>query len=139
MEAIVIAVGTALVGAMATDSWARARDAVVTWWRQVRPEHADEVSRDLDQLRAEAVTARNSGDTATSEALAGAWRMRLHRLLTENPDLRSDLERLRDDLTPIMNAGDRNTVEAITQVSNVKGKGNTVVQGGGDVTSSFTS
>lgn len=134
-----IAVGTALVGAMATDGWARARDAVVAWWRRVRPEHADEVSRDLDQLRAEAVAARSSGDTATSEALAGAWRMRLHRLLTENPDLRSDLERLRDDLAPLLSTGDRSTVEAITQVSNVKGKGNTVVQGGGDATASFTS
>ncbi|MFI6573982.1 hypothetical protein [Nocardia fluminea] len=127
--------GTALVGAMATDGWSRTRDVVVGWWQRIRPDHADEVGRELDQLRADAVAARGSGDTATSEALAGVWRLRLHRLLTEDPALRGDLERLlRDDLTPMLSAGDQSTVAAITQVSNVKGKGNTTVQAGGNAT-----
>lgn len=135
MDPITMAVGTAVVSAMATDGWSKARDVVVGWWRRVRPDHADEVGRELEQLRADAVAARSSGDTATSEALAGVWRLRLHRLLTEDPTLRGDLERLlSDDLTPLLSAGDQSTVAAITQTANVKGKSNFTVQAGGNAT-----
>ncbi|MGW0640461.1 hypothetical protein [Nocardia salmonicida] len=133
VDPIVMAAGTALVGVMATDAWARAKDVVVGWWRQVRPDHAEQVGIELDQLRADAVAARGAGDTATEDALAGAWRLRLHRLLTENPALRSDIDRLlRQDLTPMLSAGDQSTVAAITQNAVVGGKYNTTVQAGGD-------
>ncbi|MFI2280335.1 hypothetical protein [Nocardia beijingensis] len=135
MDPIVMAAGTALVSVMATDAWARARDVVVGWWRRVRPDHAEQVGMELEQLRADAVAARGNGDTATEEALAGMWRLRLHRLVTENPGLRGELERLlRNDLTPLLNAGDQSTVAAITQTANVKGKNNTTVQAGRDAT-----
>ncbi|MFF0532937.1 hypothetical protein ACFYT3_31775 [Nocardia amikacinitolerans] len=135
MDPIVMAAGTALVSVMATDAWARAKEVVVGWWRRVRPDHAEQVGVELEQLRADAVAARGSGDTATEDALAGVWRLRLHRLVTENPSLRAELERLlRNDLTPLLSAGDQSTVEAITQNANVKGKNNTTVQAGRDAT-----
>ncbi|MFC8380837.1 hypothetical protein [Nocardia sp. NPDC057272] len=135
MDPITMAVGTAVVSAMATDGWAKARDVVVGWWQKIRPSDAEQVSTELDQLRSDAVAALNSGDTATTEALAGVWRLRLQRLLTEDPGLHGDLERLlRDDLTPLLSAGDQSTVAAITQTANVKGKGNLTVQAGGNAT-----
>lgn len=72
-----------------------------------------------------APTAGDVGVTGYGEALIGAWLLRLHRLLTENPGLRLDFERLlRDDLTPLLSAGDRSSVAAITQTAHVRGKSN---------------
>lgn len=130
-----MAAGTALVNLMTTDAWARAKDVVVGWWRRVRPDHADRVGLELGQLRVDAVAARNGGDSATEDALAGVWRLRLHRLVAENPGLRGELERLlREDLTPMLSAGDQSAIAAITQTSAVKGKNNTTVQAGRDAT-----
>ncbi|MFE3056013.1 hypothetical protein [Nocardia sp. NPDC059239] len=131
MDPIVMAVGTALVKVMATETWNTAKEAVVRWWRKARPEQADQVGKDLDELRSDAVAAGD--DTSTQEALTGAWRLRLHRLLNENPDLRGGLEQLlSDDLLPRLSVGDQSTVAAITQTAEVKGNRNTTVQAGRD-------
>ncbi|MDQ3222311.1 MAG: hypothetical protein M3Q75_02395 [Gemmatimonadota bacterium] len=45
MDPIVVAFGTALVGAMATEVWQQARGAVVALWRRVCLQQADIVAR----------------------------------------------------------------------------------------------
>ncbi|MGC4990522.1 hypothetical protein [Nocardia salmonicida] len=133
MDPIVAALGTALLGAITNDGWTKAKNVVVGWWRRVRPNDADQIGIDLDKLHTEAAAARASGDTATTDALTGEWRLRLHRLLTEDPTLRTELERLlNDDLTPLLSAGDKSNVAALTQTAKVEGKGHTVIQSGGD-------
>ncbi|WP_157129271.1 hypothetical protein [Nocardia amamiensis] len=62
------------------------------WWRRVRPDRADQAGVKLEQLRVDAVAARGSGDTATEDALAGVWRLRLHRLVTLLADKVADTE-----------------------------------------------
>ncbi|MGW3645142.1 nSTAND1 domain-containing NTPase [Streptomyces sp. NPDC000878] len=52
MDPLAVAVGTALVGAMATDSWRQAKRALVALWRRVRPEaEADTVGAEFGQAR----------------------------------------------------------------------------------------
>ncbi|MFI2562341.1 hypothetical protein [Nocardia farcinica] len=133
MDPIVVALGTALLGAITNDGWASAKNVVVGWWRRVRPDDAEQIGIDLDNLHIEATAARASGDSAVTEALTSEWRLRLHRLLTEDPTLRADLERLlNDDLAPLLSAGDKSNVAALTQTAKVEGKRNITIVSGGD-------
>jgi hypothetical protein len=105
MDPIVLAVGTALIGAMATDGWTQAREKLVELWRRVRPAQAAGIDEELADLRAQVISARNAGDTATEQALTGSWQVRLQGMLRENPALANELQRLLDDtLTPIRKA-----------------------------------
>ncbi|MFI9330320.1 hypothetical protein ACIGZJ_22580 [Kitasatospora sp. NPDC052868] len=103
MDPVVLAAGSALVSAMATDGWQQARAAVVEWWRSRRPEQADEVGSDLEAVRAQVLAARDQGEEDTEQALAGAWRLRLQQLLSEDPALVGELRLLLDErLAPVL-------------------------------------
>lgn len=103
MDPIVLAAGTALVSAMATDAWQQARAATVGLWRRTRPERADRIGAELDVLRGQVLAAREADDEDTEQALTGAWRLHLHDLLRENPGLAAELQRLLDEhLTPAL-------------------------------------
>lgn len=58
VDPIVLAAGTALVSAMATDVWQQARARVVALWRRVHPQQADTVEADLEGLHAQVLDAR---------------------------------------------------------------------------------
>lgn len=102
MDPVVLAAGTALVGAMATDAWQQARAAAVAWWRQSRGEPADEVAAALDADRDRLRAARAAGDEAAELALVGAWRSHLQHALTGNPEAAVGLRRLLADLEPLV-------------------------------------
>ena len=51
MDPVVAAFGTALVGAIATDAWQQVREAVISLWRRVHPQKADDIGTELDELR----------------------------------------------------------------------------------------
>ena len=57
MDPFVLAAGTALIGAMATDAWQQTRAAVVAWWRRAHPGRADTVGAELDTARAQVLGA----------------------------------------------------------------------------------
>ncbi|MFJ8542572.1 hypothetical protein ACIRFH_11250 [Streptomyces sp. NPDC093586] len=123
MDPIVVSAGSALVGAMATDGWERAREALVSLWRRVRPEQADTVGAELAAVRAQLLVARSAGDTDTEEALTGSWRLRLQELLSENPALADELRRLLDqELAPAMTAHTR--ADGASTVINANASGN---------------
>ncbi|MFJ9648415.1 hypothetical protein ACWEPM_16535 [Streptomyces sp. NPDC004244] len=103
MDPIVLAAGTALVGAMASDAWQHARDATVALWRRARPasDEARTIGTELDVLRTRIRAARAEADEDTEEALRGAWRLRLQHLLAADPALAAELRLLLDEhLTP---------------------------------------
>ena len=101
MDPVVQAAGTALVQAMATDAWEKARQAVTALWRRARPGHAGGLGGDLDTLRAQVLAARADGDTRTVQALEGAWQLRLQELVRADPALATDLRQVLDQvLTP---------------------------------------
>ena len=114
MDPIVVAFGTAVIGAMATDTWQQARDAVTGVWRRVHPAQVDGVGTDLDALREDIVRARRDGDTDTERALEGAWRVRLQQLLRADPALAGELRRVLDQvLTPALPPTEQTRVQTI--------------------------
>ncbi|MEV7069032.1 hypothetical protein AB0N97_40645 [Streptomyces collinus] len=114
MDPITMAAGTALVSAMASDAWKQAKDALVAMWRGAQPGRAEAVGTELEALRPRIVMARQSGDTATEEALAGLWRLHLQEFLAEHPELIDDVRQLLEEqLVPALEAADRDHVQSI--------------------------
>ncbi len=103
VDPIVVAAGTALVSAMATDVWQQARASVVALWRRVHPQQADTVEADLEGLRAQVLDARQAGRADTELALTGVWQGRLQQLLLDEPAVAPELRRVLDEaLTPVL-------------------------------------
>jgi len=103
VDPIVVAFGTALVSAMATDAWQQARTRVVGFWRRVHPQQADTVEADLEGLRAQVLDARQAGRADIEQALTGVWQGRLQQLLLDEPALATELRQVLDEsLTPIL-------------------------------------
>ena len=114
MDPLVLAAGTALIGAMATDAWQQTRIAVVAWWRKVHPGRADAVGAELDTARAQVLAARERGDEDTEQALAGTWRLQLQQLLDQDPGPGPGLQRLLEEhLTPALPAAEQARVQQI--------------------------
>ncbi|SCE94006.1 hypothetical protein GA0070564_102172 [Micromonospora mirobrigensis] len=123
MDPIVVAAGTALVSAMATDVWQQARDQLVGLWRRVRPEQAEVIGGELAQARDDVLAARRAGDPDTERALAGAWQLRLHRLLAEDPALAGELRRVLDEaLTPALTADERTAIGSVVMNATATGQ-----------------
>lgn len=133
MDPVVMAAGTALVAAMATDAWAQARDSAVELWRRFRPGDAPGFDVSLEETRAQVVLAREAADTDTEEALVGSWRMRLHRLAQSDPEAIPEIRRVLDDeLRPLLRPQDEATVASIVIVGRASDNA-TLYQAGRDI------
>lgn len=114
MDPIVLAAGTALVGAMATDTWQQARVAITALWHRLRPAQADEIATELETLRTSILSAREQQDHDTEEALTGIWRLRLQRLLADEPATATELRSLlHEHLTPALPPDEQRKVQSI--------------------------
>ncbi|MFE6083638.1 hypothetical protein [Streptomyces virginiae] len=117
------AAGSALVGAMATDTWTQAKAAIAGIWGRFRPDRVAVVEQDLDELRLEVLATREHNDTATRDALAADWQQQLARLLRQNPDLADDLQRVLDDvLTPSLAEEERGHVYQQINIARDRGR-----------------
>ena len=102
MEPLMVTAATALVTAMTTDAWQKARAAAVALWQRARPDQAEAVADDLGELREQAVAAKQSGDADAERELADSWQVRLRQLLRDDPALAGELKRVLDEvLAPI--------------------------------------
>ncbi|MGX1127999.1 transketolase [Streptomyces glaucescens] len=133
MDPIVLAAGTALVGAMASDAWQQTRISVVSWWRRVRSaQEAEGVGQELVEVRTEVLAAREAGDTDTERALAGTWQVRLQQMLREDPALEHELRRLLEgELTPVLPADEEARIKSLLMKATASGHGR-VYQAGRD-------
>jgi hypothetical protein len=115
MDPIVVAAGTALVQAIATDGWKQVRDAVDGLWRRARSGgQPEDVSGDLEALRVEVLHARAAEDQDAEESLTGEWRSKLQRLLRADPDLAAALREVLDQvLTPALQPAQQERVQTI--------------------------
>jgi len=132
VDPIVAAAGTALVGAMAADTWQQAREAAVALWRRIRPEEADGVEAELGELRAEVVAARRNGDRDTERALVGDWQLRLQRLLRSDPAGGDEIRRaIAEELAPLLAIGHQVRVDSPSLYATASGRAR-VYQAGRD-------
>ncbi|MFE2994837.1 hypothetical protein ACFXG4_07485 [Nocardia sp. NPDC059246] len=116
MDPLVLAAGTALVTAMATDGWTQARDAAVDLWRRVHPQRVPAIQEELEEVRGELLLAREAGDHTTEHELVVDWQRRLHRLLNDDPNLSAEIRRVLDDqLLPLLPTVEQTTVQEIVQ------------------------
>ncbi|MDP4510288.1 hypothetical protein [Nonomuraea turcica] len=130
MDPIVLAAGTALVTAMATDAWQSARTGVVALWRKVRPEQAEAVEAELVEVRGQVLEARRDSDADTEQALAGAWQMRLQQLLRADPSLAAEIQRVLDEvLTPALEPADQARIGSLVMKAKASGHGRTYQAG----------
>lgn len=123
MEAIVLAFGTALVGAAATDSWQQVHDAIAGLWHRARLRRQaveipggseEEISSDLTVLREQVLQARRNDDAATERALEGAWQLKLQQLLEDDPSLAAELKEVLDRvLAPALTSAEQSRVRSI--------------------------
>lgn len=122
MDPIVVAFGTALVGAMATDVWQQARASVVALWRRVHPQQADTVEADLEGLRGQILDARQAGRAEIEQALTGVWQGRLQQLLLDDPAVAPELQRVLDDtLTPVLTPAEQARIGTLIMMGSSHG------------------
>ncbi|MEV6025271.1 hypothetical protein [Streptomyces sp. NPDC052036] len=99
---------------MATDAWQQARAATAALWHRLHPEHADDIGAELETLRAGVLSAREQHDHDTEEALTGVWRLRLQRLLSDDPAAAGELRRLfQEHLVPALPPDEQRGVQSI--------------------------
>ena len=114
MDRIVLAAGTALIGAIVGDAWRQVREAVTGLWRRGHPQQqADEIGTELDDLREQLLQARD-GDTGTEHALEGVWQVKLQQLLRADPTVAAELQRVLDQvLTPALSPAEQTRIGTI--------------------------
>ncbi|GAB7034200.1 hypothetical protein AB0G35_00710 [Streptomyces sp. NPDC021749] len=113
MEAELVALATtganALVQQMATEGWAGVRRRMAAFLARRRGA-GDEAALEgeLDDSRADLVAAQEEGDQDGVAGVTAAWRLRLRRLLNEDPAAAAELRALLDEVAP--QEPDRGTV-----------------------------
>ncbi|MFY1650158.1 hypothetical protein ACN27J_04595 [Solwaraspora sp. WMMB762] len=121
IDPIAAATGAALIQAIATDAWEKARDGTVALWRRVRPQQADAVDAELAEVREEVMAARRDGDTDAERGLVDDWQRKLQRLIRQDPAFAAELRRLLDDtLTPLLPPANQQQAGSITMTANAK-------------------
>ncbi len=118
VDPLVLAAGTALVTAMATDGWQQARAGAVALWRRVHPDRVQLIEAELEEVRGEMLAARQAGDATAEEGLVADWQRRLRRLLADDPALAPELRRVLDEQwTPLLAAAEQTRVQNIRQMA----------------------
>jgi hypothetical protein len=132
MDPLVLAAGTALVTAMATDGWEQARSAAAVLWRRVHPERVAAIEAELEEVRGEVLAARQADDQVAVEGLVSDWQRKLRRLLADDPDLAGELRRvLEEEWTPLLPVAEQTGMRDIVQTAKASGHGR-VYQAGRD-------
>ena len=124
MDPLVLAAAIAVVIAMTTEGWQQARMAVVALWRSVHPERLPAIEAELEETRAEAMSARQARDRQAEHELVDDWQCRLRRLLAADPQLGDELRRVLDeDLAPLLPAAEQTHIRDITMTATASGHG----------------
>jgi hypothetical protein len=114
MEQIVLAAGTALVGAIATDAWQQVREAITGLWRRVHQHPLDDIGVEVDELRELVLRARAEGDRDAECALEGVWQLKFQKLLLAEPALAVEVHQVLDDvLKPSLSSRDQQRIGTI--------------------------
>lgn len=99
--------GTAVVTALTTDVWERARSAVGALWQRAYPDRAETVEAELLETRELLLTAQERtrdegrdtepGSQGLEEGMTDEWRGKFRRLLAAHPDFAQEVRRILDE------------------------------------------
>lgn len=88
-----------LVGLMVTDGWGRAKERIAAFLaRRGGPEEAERAERELTEAAGELAAARAAEDLPLAGDIEADWRLRLRRLLRDDPQAAAALRRLLAEL-----------------------------------------
>ncbi|MET4920971.1 hypothetical protein P3L51_01055 [Streptomyces sp. PSRA5] len=114
LVALAAAGATALVQQMAVDSWAQARDRMVSFFSR-RGGEEDVIEGELETSRGELAAAMEASDEQTALDVQAEWRTRLRRTLLADPAAASELRAIIDDLAPLK--GDQQVADVHNTIS----------------------
>ncbi|MER6566297.1 hypothetical protein ABT288_08935 [Streptomyces sp. NPDC001093] len=126
LTALAAAGATTFVQQMAADSWAQARDRIVSFFSR-RGGEEGLVEGELEASRGELTLAMEAGDEQTASDVEAEWRTRLRRTLVANPGAAAELHQVLAELAP--SSGDRQVMTVHNSISGGVQHG-TVVQAG---------
>ncbi|MBM2614344.1 hypothetical protein JIG36_02080 [Actinoplanes sp. LDG1-06] len=129
MDEITLTVASALIGAMAEDSWQQAKSAVTGLWRRFRPDQAETVEAELVSDRERVLVARARHDTAVEQHVRAGWQARLASLSDGDAVAAQMLHELAQNRWVI----DQKQIRTVTQNAQAFGSGR-VYQSAGDMT-----
>ncbi|WP_445525311.1 hypothetical protein [Streptomyces cyslabdanicus] len=92
LEELILAGGTTVVGAMATDSWAVARGGIARLFRRRGEGRQTVIEAQLDNNAALVARARDA--ERVRQSLLPVWQLELESLLDEHPDAADELREL---------------------------------------------
>ncbi|NDK29406.1 hypothetical protein FSY75_34235 [Streptomyces sp. TR1341] len=90
---------TTLVGLMVTDSWVHIRTRMAALFRRHGPAEVQRVDAELEQSRADLITATEAQDQQTQDDMQAEWRSRLRRLLASDPQAVTELQEILDEFS----------------------------------------
>ncbi|MFD3910673.1 hypothetical protein [Streptomyces sp. NPDC058603] len=99
LMALAAAGATAVVQQMATDSWAQARDRIVSFFSR-RGGEEDVIEGELETSRGELTVVAGAVDEQVALDVEAEWRARLRRALVADPGAASELRAILDELAP---------------------------------------
>ncbi|TVL89342.1 hypothetical protein [Streptomyces sp. SAJ15] len=125
LEELILAGGTTVVGAMATDSWLAARGGVTRLFRRRGEDGQSAIEAQLDNNAA--LVARADDAERVRQTLLPLWLLELESLLDQHPDAADELRELVEEIRERLPAAERTWVQ-----NNVAKDGGQVfaVQGG---------
>jgi hypothetical protein len=124
VEPIAVVFGTALVAAMATDTWQQACKAAAALWRRVRPRHRGIIEGELEELREQVLVARRDGRADIEQAIAGKWQGRCQDLVQDDPGAAVEMQQvLGQILVPMLAPADSARVGRVIMTGISHGSG----------------
>lgn len=128
LVALATAGATTLVQQMATDGWGTVRRRMAAFLARRRGAADEEaLVGELDDSRADLMAAQEEGDQDGVTGVTAAWRLRLRRLLSEDPAAAAELRALLDEVAPDR---DRETVGKVENTISGGVQHGTVIQAG---------
>ncbi|MFG3247127.1 hypothetical protein [Streptomyces sp. NPDC048187] len=100
LVALAAAGATTLVQQMVVDSWAQARDRMVSFFSRRGGDEEDVIEGELETSRGELAAAMEASDEQTALDVRAEWRTRLRRTLLANPAAAAELRSIIADLAP---------------------------------------
>ncbi|MEU5366613.1 hypothetical protein ABZ354_24615 [Streptomyces sp. NPDC005925] len=126
LTALAAAGATTFVQQMAADSWAQARDRIVSFFSR-RGGEEGVIEGELEASRVELTSAMEAGHEQTASDVEAEWRTRLRRALLASPSAAAELRQVLAELAPA--SSDRQVVAVHNSISGGVQHG-TVVQAG---------